>query len=71
MKNVNVLAMAPEVARTYGKLRAELKRTGNELGPKDLFIAAHAIYLGATLVTDDDRAFSRVRGLKIENWLRQ
>lgn len=71
MKNVNVLAMAPEVARTYGKLRAELKRTGNELGPNDLLIAAHAMSLGATLVTDDDRAFSRVRGLKIENWLRQ
>ena len=71
MKNVNVLGMAPEVARTYGKLRAELKRTGSELGPNDLLIAAHAMSLGATLVTGDDRAFSRVQGLKIENWLRQ
>ena len=70
MKTVNVLAMEPEVARTYGKLRAELKRAGSELGPNDLLIAAHAMSLDATLVTGDDRAFSRVPGLKIENWLR-
>lgn len=71
MKNVNVLAMEPGVARTYGRLRAELKRAGSELGPNDLLIAAHALSIGATLVTGDDRAFSRVPGLKIENWLRQ
>jgi tRNA(fMet)-specific endonuclease VapC len=70
METLNVLGMEPDVAKAYGRIRAELKRTGSELGPNDLLIAAHAISLGATLVTGDDRAFSRVPGLNVENWLR-
>ena len=70
MKTLNVLGMEPEVAKTYGRIRVELKKSGSALGPNDLLIAAHAHSLGATLVTDDDRAFSRVPGLKVENWLR-
>ena len=71
MKTVRVLAMEADVARTYGKLRAEMKRAGSELGPNDLLIAAHALSLDATLITGDEKAFSRVPGLRIENWLRQ
>jgi len=70
LENLNVLAIEPEVAKIYGKIRAHLKNTGVELGPNDLLIAAHALSLGATLVTGDDRAFSRVPGLNVENWLR-
>jgi tRNA(fMet)-specific endonuclease VapC len=54
----------------YGGLRVDLERKGNLIGPNDLLIAAHALALGCTLVTDNEREFSRIRGLALENWLR-
>lgn len=54
----------------YGDIRSALKKSGTPIGANDLFIAAHALALEATLVTDNEREFSRVPGLKIENWLR-
>ncbi|WP_309084724.1 PIN domain-containing protein [Chelativorans sp.] len=59
--------MAPEVADRYGEVRAELRRLGR-IQPLDLLIAAHALQVGATLVTSD-RAFQFVPGLAVENWL--
>lgn len=53
----------------YGGIRAELEVAGKPIGPNDLLIAAHACALGTTLVTDNAGEFSRVRGLKVENWL--
>lgn len=53
----------------YGKLRAYLQRLGTPIGPNDLFIAAHALSLGAMLVTANTREFFRVPGLVVENWL--
>ncbi|MDR0780264.1 MAG: type II toxin-antitoxin system VapC family toxin [Pseudomonadales bacterium] len=53
----------------YGGIRAELEDAGQPIGMNDLLIAAHACALGLTLVTDNTREFSRIRGLKIENWL--
>jgi tRNA(fMet)-specific endonuclease VapC len=53
----------------YGGIRAELEAAGEPIGQNDLFIAAHAFSLGLPLVTDNVREFSRVRGLKVENWL--
>lgn len=64
---ITVLPLDTNVAATYAKVRVEMDK--QQLGPNDLFIAAHALSLDATLVTDD-KAFSRVPGLKIENWLR-
>ncbi len=58
-----------DVARHYGRLRAELEATGMPIGPYDLMIAAHALSLGLTLVTNNSREFSRVRGLRIDNWV--
>jgi len=55
--------------RIYGELRADLERKGRPIGPNDLLIAAHALALGCTLVTDNEREFSRVRSLRVENWL--
>jgi tRNA(fMet)-specific endonuclease VapC len=52
----------------YGLIRADLKRRGGMIGSNDLFIAAHARFLGLTLVTNNTREFKRVPGLKIENW---
>ena len=57
-----------QAAREYGKLRAELERRGERIGPYDLQIAAHALALRATLVTNNEKEFRRVSGLKIENW---
>jgi tRNA(fMet)-specific endonuclease VapC len=71
METLQILPLQPEVGRIYGSIRAHLKRTGGELSANDLLIAAHALSLDATLVTGDERAFSRVPGLKIENWLRR
>ena len=55
----------------YGRLRADLERRGQLIGALDMLIAAHALALGATLVTDNVREFARVEGLTIENWLRE
>jgi len=54
----------------YGRIRAELDAVGKPIGSNDLLIAAHALSLGHTLVTDNTREFSRVRSLKVENWIR-
>ncbi|MGH9599109.1 MAG: type II toxin-antitoxin system tRNA(fMet)-specific endonuclease VapC [Terracidiphilus sp.] len=52
----------------YGQIRANLKQRGTLIGANDMLIAAHARYLGLTLVTNNTREFGRVQGLKIENW---
>ena len=54
----------------YGVIRAGLERTGQPIGANDLLIAAHALALGLTVVTDNEREFSRINGLRVENWLR-
>ena len=54
----------------YGTVRTRLEESGNPIGANDLFIAAHTLALGCVLVTDNEREFSRVKGLTVENWLR-
>ncbi len=56
-------------ATAYGSLRAQLQARGTPIGPLDTLIAAHALALGATVVTNNVREFGRVPGLKVENWL--
>jgi tRNA(fMet)-specific endonuclease VapC len=53
----------------YAALRSDLERNGAPISGNDMLIAAHAIALGATLVTANEREFSRINGLKCENWL--
>jgi len=53
----------------YGRLRTDLERRGQIIGANDMLIAAHALALDATLVTDNVREFERISRLKIENWL--
>lgn len=70
---VNLLNVAPfdaAAAMAYGRIRASLKRAGTPIGSNDMLIAAHAIALDATLVTDNVKEFSRVPGLKYKNWMR-
>jgi len=66
---IDVLALEPPVDSVYGELRARLER-GQSIGANDLLIAAHALTLGHTVVTDNEREFSRIVDLRIENWLR-
>ena len=54
----------------YAELRTQLERAGRPIGGNDLLIAAHALALDLTLVTANEREFSRVPKLRVENWLR-
>jgi tRNA(fMet)-specific endonuclease VapC len=58
------------VALAYDGLRARLEAAGKPIGVNDMLIAAHAVSLGRTIATDNEREFSRVDGLPVENWLR-
>ena len=64
---VDVLPWDSAVAARYGDLRAELGRRGTPLGNLDTLIAAHALALDCTLVSND-QAFARVPGLRWEDW---
>lgn len=55
-------------AGAYGPVRAVLERAGTPIGSMDILIAAHALALGRTVVTNNVREFDRVVGLKVENW---
>jgi tRNA(fMet)-specific endonuclease VapC len=56
--------------KTYARLRAELEAAGAPLGGNDMLIAAHALAMDCSVVTDNGREFTRVAGLQVENWLR-
>jgi tRNA(fMet)-specific endonuclease VapC len=56
---------------TYGRLRAQLEQAGTPIGAHDLLIAAQTLALGYTIVTDNEREFSRIDDLPCKNWLRQ
>jgi len=64
-----ILPFDSAAAETYGRVRARLERQGRPIGPLDTLIASHALSLGLTLVTGNQREFSRVTGLHVENWL--
>ena len=55
----------------YGLIRTQLEAAGTPIGGNDMLIAAQAVALDYTLVTDNESEFSRVTGLRIENWLRR
>ena len=57
-------------AACYGQVRCELETKGKPIGPLDTLIAAHALSLDVTLVTNNMREFKRIKGLKLENWIR-
>jgi tRNA(fMet)-specific endonuclease VapC len=65
---LDVLALEQPVDAVYGSLRARLEHAGRPIGAS-LLIAAHALTLGHTVVTDNEREFSRISDLHVENWL--
>ena len=67
---IDVLAFELPADAAYGELRARLERIGKPIGANDLLIAAQALALGHTIVTDNEREFSRIEELSVENWLR-
>jgi tRNA(fMet)-specific endonuclease VapC len=70
LDGLEVLPLKPPVDEVYAQLRVLLERDGRLVGPNDLLIAAQALSLGLVVVTDNEREFSRVPGLTVENWLR-
>jgi tRNA(fMet)-specific endonuclease VapC len=56
--------------KVYGSIRARLEEAGRPIGANDLLIAAHALSLGYTVVTNNEDEFARVENLPHENWLR-
>jgi tRNA(fMet)-specific endonuclease VapC len=67
---LEILPFEAPADAAYGLLRAELERTGKSIGANDLLIAAQALALGYSIVTDNEKEFARVAGLRRENWLR-
>ena len=70
LEALEILPFETPAEITYGDLRARLEAAGKTIGANDMLIAAHAVSLGHTIVTDNEREFSRVDGLPFENWLR-
>jgi tRNA(fMet)-specific endonuclease VapC len=66
---LNILSFEDEDARIAGKIRAELERAGRPIGPYDYLIAAQAIRHELTLISANEKEFSRVTALRLENWL--
>ena len=66
---IQVAPLPPEAARHYGAIRAALSLRGEIIGANDLWIAAHAQAMNLTLVTNNEREFARIAGLKIQNWI--
>jgi tRNA(fMet)-specific endonuclease VapC len=54
----------------YGKIKTGFEKRGLSIGPLDTLIASHAMSLDLTLVTNNEREFERIKGLRIENWVK-
>ncbi|MCL2101815.1 MAG: type II toxin-antitoxin system VapC family toxin [Fibromonadales bacterium] len=68
---VNVMPFDKLAAKEYGVIKTDLKKRNCIIGPLDTLIAAHAKSLNLVLVTNNFKEFSRVQGLKLEDWAKQ
>jgi len=68
LRPLPIIEFTSSDARVYAHLRARLERAGTPIGALDLLIAAHALSRDLTLVTNNEREFRRVGGLRVENW---
>jgi tRNA(fMet)-specific endonuclease VapC len=66
--NVAVMPFEEDCARKFGQVASQLEEIGSPIGEFDALIAAHAMSLGLTLVTNNLTHFARVAGLTVENW---
>ncbi len=67
---LEVLPWKAPADAAYGMFRSQLERMGRPISANDLFIATHALTLGYTLVTANQKEFARIKELRCENWLR-
>jgi tRNA(fMet)-specific endonuclease VapC len=65
---LEICSFDQQAAVAYGDVRSSLEKRGEVIGPHDLLIAAHALSLDRILVTNNEREFKRVEGLKVDNW---
>ena len=65
---LEVCSFDQQAAVAYGDVRSSLEMRGEVIGAHDLLIAAHALSLDRILVTNNEREFKRVEGLKVDNW---
>jgi tRNA(fMet)-specific endonuclease VapC len=65
---IPVQVLDANVAENFGRVRCDLEKRGLQIGSYDMLIAAHALALKLTLVTNNTREFARVNGLSVENW---
>jgi tRNA(fMet)-specific endonuclease VapC len=66
---LTILPFDEAAAWHFGNIRATLERQGATIGPYDLMIAGHTRSVGLTLITNNEREFRRVDGLRVENWV--
>jgi tRNA(fMet)-specific endonuclease VapC len=66
---LTILSYDELAADEYGKIRAYLEKQGKIIGSMDMLIAAHALSLNLTLVTNNTKEFERIKSLKIDNWV--
>jgi tRNA(fMet)-specific endonuclease VapC len=65
---LDVAGFDRDAAEAYGRIRTALEKKGLPIGAMDMLIAAHALSLGVSLVTNNETEFRRVSGLRVENW---
>ncbi len=68
VRHLDVMDWNTEAADQYGVIRTELETAGTPIGAMDMMIAAHAKSIKAVLVTNNQKHFTKVKGLKIDNW---
>jgi tRNA(fMet)-specific endonuclease VapC len=68
LRPLTVVDFVSADAVAYAQLRAKLERAGTPIGPLDTLIAAQAMARGLTLVSNNEREFRRIGGLRLENW---
>ncbi len=67
-QELRVLPFDVDAATVYGDVRSQLELRGQVIGANDLLIAAHGLQRGLILVTNNEKEFRRVEGLRLENW---
>ena len=69
LKPFEIVDFTDKMSYDYAEIRKDLEHAGTLIGANDLLIAATALHEKATLITHNTNEFSRVNGLKIEDWV--
>ena len=71
LSNIRIIDFDAKAAEEYGIIRTDLEKQGTPIGSFDMLIAAHAKADNYILVTNNEREFKRIKGLKVENWIKE